>query len=151
MNKQLTKQGGFTLIELMIVVTIIGILASIAIPAYKDYTIRTRVAECASLYAPLKTDTSLVYSETSTLPTDLTQLPRSSDTPGDYSGDYVSEIDIAGGIVTCTLQTLNALGSAAGQSVIFTPETTAQKINWAVSGGGAMEDKYLPIVDADIN
>ena len=143
MNKQLTKQGGFTLIELMIVVTILGILASIAVPAYRDYTIRSRVAECASLYAPLKTDTSLVYSETSVLPVDLTELPRSSNDPADYSGDYVSDIDIEDGVVTCTLTTMTALASAAGETVIFTPETTAQKVNWTVTR--TVEDKYLPI------
>ena len=64
------KQSGFTLIELMIVVTIIGILASIAVPAYRDYTIRTRVGECASLFGIIKTESSIYYSENGTLPFD---------------------------------------------------------------------------------
>ena len=132
------------MIELMIVVTIIGILAAIAVPAYRDYTIRSRVAECASLYGPIKTDTSLVWSENGTLPGSLNDLPRTSNTSGDFSGDYVSDINLAAnGIVTCTLQDIDELGPAGGQTVVFTPATSSQKINWAV--GGSVDTKYLPV------
>lgn len=66
-NLQTMKQSvqkGFTLIELMIVVAIIGILAAIAIPAYQDYTIKSRVAEGASLTGSFKTAIELYWSET---------------------------------------------------------------------------------------
>ena len=67
--------GGFTLIELMIVVAIIGILAAIAVPAYQDYTIRSRVSEGASLAGAAKTAVDVYFSETGSL----------SDTPGTHA------------------------------------------------------------------
>ena len=146
--QKVAKQGGFTLIELMIVITIIGILASIAVPAYRDYTIRARVAECASLFGPLKTDTSLLYSETGNLPASLTDLPRSSDTATDYSGDYVNNIDVAANAdATCTLNTDTALGEASGDNLIFSPQTTAQTVNWTISAGSTVEEKFWPNVN----
>ena len=60
-------QKGFTLIELMIVVAIIGILAAIAVPAYQDYTIRSRVSEGASLAGATKTAIDVMFSETGNL------------------------------------------------------------------------------------
>lgn len=147
-TKNVSKQGGFTLIELMIVITIIGILASIAVPAYRDYTIRARVAECASLFGPLKTDTSLLYSETGNLPASLTDLPRSSDVAADYSGDYVESIDVdADGNATCTLLTDTQLGEASGDNLVFDPQTTAQSVNWTISSGSTVEEKFWPNVN----
>ncbi len=63
-----TRQQGFTLIELMIVVAIVGILAAIAIPAYKDYTVRAKVSECAATLGACKTSVTEFYNTKNAFP-----------------------------------------------------------------------------------
>ena len=150
MNK---KQGGFTLIELMIVVTIIGILASIAVPAYRDYTVRTRVGECATTFSILKTETSIYFSENGTMPADLTALAtlgRVTASEADYAGDYVSSLSVTDGDVTCTLKTLDSLGDAppdgaSGGQVSFTSTVSGNILNWTVESIGSFPTKFLPL------
>jgi len=145
------KQKGFTLIELMIVVTIIGILASIAVPVYRDYTIRTRVGECASVYSTLKTETSLFYSETGNMPDDLTALSipgRVPSTPTSYEGDYVASMSLTNGDVHCLLKSTTLLGTATGGTVDFVSSVQGVTINWTVvSLLGNVENKYLPVLN----
>ena len=140
------KQGGFTLIELMIVVTIIGILASIAVPAYRDYTIRTRVSECASIFGILKTEISIWYSETGSLPASLAVLAlngRVSQTPTAYLGDYVYQMEIIDGDVLCSLGSYVQLGAAAAGHILFKSSVQGVTLNWRIESSD-VEDKYLP-------
>lgn len=137
------KQSGFTLIELMIVVAIIGILASIAIPAYQDYTIRTRVAETASVVLPIKTNIGLHYSENGSLPAALVNLDYVDSVSTNYAGDYVAKVTVLTGVITATLGINPDLPDALhGQTVVFTPAANSTTINWAVSG--SVPEKYLP-------
>ena len=87
------KQQGFTLIELMIVVAIIGILAAIAIPAYQDYTIRAQVSEGLNLSGGAKAAVTEYFQDRGAMPADNTEAGLAAS--GDIQGKYVSDVDVA--------------------------------------------------------
>ena len=96
-------QKGFTLIELMIVVAIIGILAAIAIPAYQDYTIRGQVSEGLTLAAAAKAAVSEFYAQTGVAPANRVQAGMgNTDTATDTAGNYVSGLAVVNGVLTIT-------------------------------------------------
>ena len=142
------RQSGFTLIELMIVVTIIGVLASIAVPVYRDYTIRVRVSEAASVFAPVKADISLFYSENGTLPVDLTALDRIANNPASFEGEYVDSLYVGGGTPGQTVIKMKhdpRLGDADSNEIIWVPQTaTGGTLRWIISSGSSVPAKYLP-------
>ena len=112
MNMQQNQQG-FTLIELMIVVAIIGILAAIAIPSYQDYTARAQVSEAVSLAAGLKTPLAEYYQTRGEFATTL----KAEDLASTLTGKYVRDVKLtrlnASGIAI--VATMKQAGSAAAQ------------------------------------
>ena len=97
-------QKGFTLIELMIVVAIIGILAAIAIPAYQDYTIRSQVTEGLNLASAIKASVSEFYAQNGVWPTALGPSTTAGTLGMDTvpSGKYVSQIQLQNGTIQIT-------------------------------------------------
>ena len=133
-----TMQKGFTLIELMIVVAIIGILAAVAVPAYQDYTIKSKISEAASMASVIRTAIDVTYSEG----TAIGSMPASNTAlgllnAGSYTGKYVSSVSTGGasGTVVVTLKSAGALGlkDAAGGTVTFTPTAHGGNLEWAPS------------------
>jgi len=136
------RQQGFTLIELMIVVAIIGILAAIAIPAYQDYTIRAQVAEGIELVASAKVTTSEYFQNYGTFPADNNMAGLEA--PGNISGKYVTQVEIvAGGAIQVTYGN-DANTLIAGAILSFTPTDNAGSIEWDCNGDAALPNKYLP-------
>ena len=110
------KQGGFTLIELMIVVAIIGVLASIAVPQYQNYTARAQASEGLSVTAGMRADIAEQYSLNGRFPESVEKLES---TAGRYvdTAEYerVGDGDNASGVITVTFQGSSALGAKTMQ------------------------------------
>ncbi len=145
------KQQGFTLIELMIVVAIIGILAAIAIPAYQDYTIRAQVSEGLSLAAGAKASVTEYYQDRGFFPGNNTNAGLSVATT--IQGNYVSSVNLAGGAAgQITIAYSSAAPQQANQSIdgatlMLSPVTNAGSVDWncmANAGALAANPKWLP-------
>jgi type IV pilus assembly protein PilA len=122
-------QKGFTLIELMIVVAIIGILAAIAIPAYQDYTIRSQVSEGLSLAGAAKAAVAESFSQSGIAPTNRT-LAGMSATSTDTRGKYVTGVQVANGTISITYGG-EANSKIANQILSLTPyESTDASVIW---------------------
>ena len=164
-SKTSARQAGFTLIELMIVVAIIGILSALGITAYQTYTIRAQVAEGIKLATNAKAGIAAVFVNRGEAPLDRAQSGLTP-TPTDTSGNYVTQVDVDNGRIGVTFGN-NANVAIAGQTLFLTPYETADlSVVWrcgsapapvglqpmGTSAGGntavyqasTVDDRYLP-------
>jgi len=138
-------QQGFTLIELMIVVAIIGILAAVAIPAYQDYTIRAKITEAMSIASQAKTAVSEYYISQGSMPAD--QATAGLDTAASYATSVVQQMSYARTSATVGVITMDILAiggdTVAGDDFTLTGTGSSTGVTW-VCAAGSIDAKYLP-------
>ncbi|MDO9424125.1 MAG: pilin [Methylobacter sp.] len=140
-------QQGFTLIELMIVVAIIGILAAVAIPAYQDYTVKAKVSEAASLSSTAKSAIALAFNAGTLHTTETDNATFGLAAPAAITSKYVTSVtavsvSATSGTVTVVLQ---GTGSADvdTKNVVYTATcVVGAQCSWAVTG--TVATKFLP-------
>ncbi|HFB7951658.1 TPA: pilin [Neisseria gonorrhoeae] len=155
-----TLQKGFTLIELMIVIAIVGILAAVALPAYQDYTARAQVSEAILLAEGQKSAVTEYYLNHGKWPEDNTSAGVAS--ASDIKGKYVEEVKVEKGVVTATMKSDGVNKEIKGKKLSLWAKRENGSVKWfcgqpvqrgagnnnddavTADGNNKIETKHLP-------
>ena len=134
MKRMQRIQKGFTLIELMIVVAIIGILAAVALPAYQDYTVRAKVSEVLLAVSSAKNTVAEAAQVGGVMPASLEVQSQSS--------TYVESVGYASNIITATTKVIGPIASGSTITLTGAFASGTGQITWTC--GGSIDAKYRP-------
>ncbi|MBH2234663.1 pilin [Neisseria meningitidis] len=151
-----TLQKGFTLIELMIVIAIVGILAAVALPAYQDYTARAQVSEAILLAEGQKSAVTEYYLNHGEWPSNNTSAGVATST--DIKGKYVKEVKVEKGVITATMLSTGVNKEIQGKKLSLWAKRQAGSVKWfcgqpveraannavTANGNGKIDTKHLP-------
>ncbi|HEZ6194372.1 TPA: pilin [Neisseria meningitidis] len=155
-----TLQKGFTLIELMIVIAIVGILAAVALPAYQDYTARAQVSEAILLAEGQKSAVTEYYLNHGKWPGDNSSAGVAS--ASDIKGKYVEKVEVAKGVITATMASSNVNNEIKGKKLSLWAKRQNGSVKWfcgqpvtrndakatddvaAATANGKIDTKHLP-------
>ncbi|MBH6575207.1 pilin [Neisseria meningitidis] len=154
-----TLQKGFTLIELMIVIAIVGILAAVALPAYQDYTARAQVSEAILLAEGQKSAVTEYYLNHGEWPSNNTSAGVATST--DIKGKYVKEVEVKNGVVTATMLSSGVNNEIKGKKLSLWAKRQDGSVKWfcgqpveraannavtaaTANGNGKIDTKHLP-------
>ncbi|MBH6433491.1 pilin [Neisseria meningitidis] len=157
-----TLQKGFTLIELMIVIAIVGILAAVALPAYQDYTARAQVSEAILLAEGQKSAVTEYYLNHGTWPSNNSDAGVATAT--DIKGKYVEKVEVAKGVITATMLSSGVNNEIKGKKLSLWAKRQDGSVKWfcgqpvtrdanatnnavtaaTANGNGKIDTKHLP-------
>ncbi|MBH6198667.1 pilin [Neisseria meningitidis] len=140
-----TLQKGFTLIELMIVIAIVGILAAVALPAYQDYTARAQVSEAILLAEGQKSAVTEYYLNHGEWPSNNTSAGVATST--DIKGKYVKEVKVANGVITATMLSTGVNKEIQGKKLSLWAKRQAGSVKWFC---GQPVTRNAKATDADV-
>ena len=135
------EQHGFTLIELMIVVAIIGILAALAIPMYLDYSTRSQIAEGLNVAGGAKATVTEYYRDRGVFPTNNAEAGL--DSAVNISGKYVASVSVNDRVITIQYGN-DAHPQIMGQTVTLSATDYLGSVGWACASGGVIQAKHMP-------